>query len=267
MITIYDWFGYDLTISERYKLIKEVGFDGVLMWWGNGLGRDTFGENDYRNGPGIARESGLIIENIHAPLENYNSLWLDDLSGESLTECYLQCVKDCAEFEIPTMVVHLPKDDYNHNILGLDRIKRITESAEKNEINIAFENLRNLTNLSYVLESVDSNRVGFCYDSAHHYKHYPEIDLVTKYKSRLMAIHLHDDNGIQTQHKLPFDGTINWLKVMNGLASIDYKGALAIEGMNWAYKDLSAREYLQEAFNRAKKLDKLKSESLIRGFI
>jgi sugar phosphate isomerase/epimerase len=82
-----------------------------------------------------------------------------------------------------------------------------------------------------------------------------------------MAIHLHDDNGIQTQHKLPFDGTINWLKVMNGLASIDYKGALAIEGMNWAYKDLSAREYLQEAFNRAKKLDKLKSESLIRGFI
>ncbi len=44
MITIYDWFGYDLTISERYKLIKEAGFDGVLMWWGNGLGRDTFGD-------------------------------------------------------------------------------------------------------------------------------------------------------------------------------------------------------------------------------
>ncbi|MGN7385233.1 hypothetical protein [Paenibacillus sp. SAFN-117] len=33
MITIYDWFGYELPIKERYQLIKEAGFDGVLLWW------------------------------------------------------------------------------------------------------------------------------------------------------------------------------------------------------------------------------------------
>jgi len=37
MITIYDWFGYELPIKERYRLIKEAGFDGVLLWWSNGL--------------------------------------------------------------------------------------------------------------------------------------------------------------------------------------------------------------------------------------
>jgi len=71
MITIYDWFGYELPIKERYRLIKEAGFDGVLLWWSNGFGRDYFGQNEYRNGPQIAREAGLFIENIHAPVQNH----------------------------------------------------------------------------------------------------------------------------------------------------------------------------------------------------
>ncbi len=37
MITIYNWFGYELTIKERYRLIKEAGFDGVLLWGVNTL--------------------------------------------------------------------------------------------------------------------------------------------------------------------------------------------------------------------------------------
>lgn len=72
---------------------------------------------------------------------------------------YLQCVADCAEFEIPTMVVHLPKEDNPCNTLGLDRIKRITEKAEQLGVNVALENLRNLANLAYVLEQVDSQRM------------------------------------------------------------------------------------------------------------
>ncbi|WP_260982082.1 effector binding domain-containing protein [Paenibacillus sp. 32O-W] len=79
MITIYDWFGYELPIKERYQLIKEAGFDGVLLWWS-----EDFNRNDYRSGPQIAREAGLFIENIHTPIKNQNSLWLDNLEGEDL---------------------------------------------------------------------------------------------------------------------------------------------------------------------------------------
>ena len=46
MIVIYDWFGYELPIKERYRLIKEAGFDGVLLWWSEYLGR-----NNYLRGP------------------------------------------------------------------------------------------------------------------------------------------------------------------------------------------------------------------------
>ncbi len=253
MITIYDWFGYDLPIKERYQLIKKVGFDGVLLWWSEGFGR-----NYYRDAPQIVRDAGLFIENIHTPVHNQNDLWLDNLDGEALTDRYLQCVADCDEFEIPAMVVHLPSEDYPYNTLGLDRIKRIAEKAEQLGINVALENLRNLANLAYVLEQVDSLRIGFCYDCGHHYHYYPDEDLLSMYGSRLMALHLHDIGGSYAQHQLPFDGPIDWSTAMKKVTENNYSGATAIEAMNWDYKHLSAEEFLQEAFDRAKRLEALR---------
>ncbi|WP_240762395.1 sugar phosphate isomerase/epimerase family protein [Paenibacillus thalictri] len=253
MITIYDWFGYELPIKDRYQFIKAAGFDGVLLWWS-----EDFNRNDYRNGPQIAREAGLFIENIHAPIKNQNSLWLDNLDGEALTDCYLQCVADCAEFEIPTMVVHLPSEDKPYNALGLDRIKRITEKAEHLGVNVALENLRNLANVAYVLEQVDSPRIGFCYDCRHHYRHYPSDDLLSMFGSRMMALHLHDNNGSHAQHGLPFDGTMDWSTTMKKITKTNYSGATAIEAMNWDYEHLSAKEFLHKAFERAKRLEALR---------
>lgn len=254
MITIYDWFGYELPIKERYKLIKEIGFDGVLLWWS-----ENFGRNEYRKGPQIARDAGLFIENIHTPIQNQNNLWSNNLDGEALTLCYLKCIEDCAEFDIPTMVVHLSDEDHTHNELGLERMKKITEKAEQLGVNVALENLRNLVNLTYILEKIGSKHIGFCYDCGHHYRYYPEKDFLSMYGSRLMALHLHDNNGSRGQHGLPFDGTTDWSKTMKEIAKTNYSGAIAIEPMNWAYEDLSPKEFLHKAYEKAKRLDALKS--------
>ncbi|MGX8709429.1 MAG: sugar phosphate isomerase/epimerase family protein [bacterium] len=252
MITIYDWFGYEMSIQERYRSIKQAGFDGVLMWWSEGFGR-----NDYRSGPRIAREAGLFIENIHTPFQVKENLWLDNLNGESAADCYLQCVADCAEFEIPTMVVHLPDEDNTDSTLVLDIINRIAEKAEQLGVNVALENLWNFTTLAYILEQVDSLRIGFCYDCAHHYRYCPGDDLLSMYGSRLMALHLHDNCGDAT-HRLPFDGTIDWSAAMKKITETGYSGPTAIEAMNWGYEDLSADKFLFEAFERAKRLETLR---------
>lgn len=253
MISTYDWFGYELPIKERYQLIKQAGFDGVLLWWSNGFGR-----GDYRSGARLAREAGLIIENIHTPIQNQNDLWFDNLDGEYLVDCYLRCVADCAEFEIPTMIVHLPHEDYMHNELGLDRVKRITDKAEQLGINVAMENLKNLTNLTFVLEQIDSRRIGFCYDCCHHQNYDPDIDLMSIYGNRLMALHLHDNGGNRLQHQLPFDGNINWNVVMKSIAQTGYSGATALEAMNWDYTDWTVEKFLNTAFEKAKKLEILR---------
>ena len=140
--------------------------------------------------------------------------------------------------------------------MGLDRIKKIAEKAEQLGVNVALENLRNLTNLTYILECVDSPRIGFCYDCAHHYRNYPAIDLLSMFGSRLMALHLHDNDG-SAMHRLPFDGTVDWPAAMKRISETGYSGAIAIEAMNWGYKELSVNEFIYKAFDRAKKLEGL----------
>lgn len=136
MISIYDWFGYEVPIKKRYELIKAAGFDGVLLWWSDGFGRG----DKYREGVQMARNADLFIENIHTPVQYQNDLSLDNLDGIDVFQCYIQCIKGCGEFEIPTMVVHLPHDDFPISELGMDRIKRMADMAENVGIHIAMEN-------------------------------------------------------------------------------------------------------------------------------
>lgn len=254
MLSIYDWFGYDVSLEERYRLIKQAGFDGVLLWWSDGFGRGK----GYREGVRLSRNAGLLIENIHTPVQMQNCLSQDNLEGEALRDCYVQCIRDCSDFDIPTMVVHLPEDEYPLNERGMNRIKQITEAAEHYGVNVAMENLFNIHNLSCVLDSVSSGRVGFCYDSCHHANNKKAGDLLRKYGDRLMALHLHDNGGARKQHQLPFDGTIDFVSVMKEIAQTGYTGPTALEPMNWSYEELAMPVFLSRAYEKAKMLEKLR---------
>lgn len=254
MVAIYDWFGYSMPIAERYLRIREAGFDGVLMWWSEGFGR---GEA-YRAAPPIARDAGLWIENIHAPIEGQNCLWADSLEGEAVADRYRQCISDCAAFEMQAVVIHLPDDAHPHSEIGLLRLMRIAEDAERHGINVALENLRNPVNLAYVLAHIDSARIGFCYDCGHHYSDQAAGDPLALYGDRLMAVHLHDIGGSHAQHQLPFDGPIDWPSTMRRIAETGYLGMTAIEAMNWDYQAWPAEEFLREARARAERLEALR---------
>lgn len=155
MIGIYDCFGYglgyDVSFEKRYKMIKNAGFDCVMLWWSDKFGRGIGYQKDVQ----FARNAGLYIENIHTPVHEQNCLSLDNLDGESVFQNYLQCVKDCFEYNIPTMVIHLPNDEYPINDLGKERLSIIISEAEKYDIQIAFENLCNIQNLAFVLSSLN----------------------------------------------------------------------------------------------------------------
>lgn len=258
MIGIYDCFGYglgyDVSFEERYRLIKKAGFDCVMLWWSDKFGRGI----GYQKDAQFARNAGLDIENIHAPVHEQDFLSLDNLDRESVFRNYLQCVIDCSAFHIPTMVIHLPNDKYPINHLGLERLGLLINEAEKYDINIAFENLSNMQNLALVLGTFQSKNVGYCYDSCHHINYAPNDDLLKLYGNRLMALHLQDNGGKRNQHQLPFDGKIDWPAVMREIALTGYKGATTLEPMNWDYEDLSIHEFLDTAYQRAKQIDDIR---------
>ena len=240
--------------KQCFDSIKQAGFDGVTLWW-----HDDFGDNDFRSNPELARNAGLFVENIHMPFEDVNNLWLDNIDGNTLLDYLLWLIDDCREYNIPTMVVHLSKGNNPPplNELGLNRIKRITDKAEKYNINVTYENLRRLDYLEYVLGNVNSLRAGFCYDSGHHNCWASDKDLLLQYGSRLMSLHLHDNDGIDDQHRLPFDGTIDWSVTMNKIAKTGYTGAIAMEAINMGYEELPPNVFLHLLFERAKRLKAL----------
>ena len=253
MFAIFNYFGCKLENEELYRLIKQTGFESTSMGWCD------MNYADFRYHPELARKAGLFVENIHVPFTAANDLWLDNLAGNALLDIYLQYVQDCADFELPTMVMHLSSGDEPppFNEIGLDRIKRIVEKAEQKNVNIALENLRKTEYLAYALGNINSARLGFCYDSGHHHCWSPHDDLLSKYGHRLMALHLHDNDGKKDQHHLPFDGTMDWDMTMKKLAKTDYKGAISLEVGNFGYEDLTAEAFLLVAYDRAKRLEEI----------
>lgn len=253
MISIYNAFGYTLDWQERYRLIKAAGFDGVMLWWSDGFGRGPGYQQDVER----ARNAGLIVENIHAPVQWQNDLSRDDQAGEDLLALYLQCVRDCERYQVPAVVIHLPSDQYPLNGLGMDRVGRIAELAGELGVKAAMENIFNTRNLSKALGSFPT--LGLCYDSCHHANNPEASDLLAEYGHRLMALHLHDNGGEKGQHQLPLDGNINWPEVMAKIAATGYGGALSLEPMNWGYEHMDITEFLHMAYEKAVSLQNLES--------
>lgn len=254
--TIIDYFGYDVPYKERYHLIKEAGFDGVLLYWS-----DEFGNIDYKKNPEIAREAGLFVENIHTSFDEINDLWLDNLHGDEIIDYLMQCIDDCHEQKISTMIVHITSgfNPPTVNNLFIDRMKKLVERAEKLGVNIALENLRKAEYLEYVFGKITSNRLGFCYDSGHHNSFSKNLDLLSMYGDKLMSLHLHDNDGISDHHQLPFDGNINWNAIMNKLTDVKYGGPIALEIMRKGYEHVDEpSEFLAIAYERAKRLADLR---------
>ena len=259
MTGIYDCFGYgegyDVPFPERYRLIREAGFDCVMLWWSDRFGR---GEG-YRQDTWYAAEAGLAVENLHAPVHQQHDLSRDTLQGGEVYAQYRQCVEDCAANQVPTVVVHLPADEHPLQPLGLERLTRLVALAEDRGVRLAFENLRNLRNLALTLATFPSPHVGFCYDSCHHHNYAAGEDLPARYGGRLMAVHLHDNGGAHNQHRLPLDGDIDWAEVMLRLARTGYQGATSLEPMNWDYRQLTIRQFLSLAQERAQALDAMRA--------
>lgn len=249
---VFYWFGYNMPVKPCMELIRNAGFESMMLWWGD--------EYEAFNGPKellpeAARSHGLAVENVHVPYEHCNELWLDTLSGDEITAMYMRCIDGCADHGIPAAVMHVTRGDAPPppGSLGLDRMKRVAERAELRGVDIALENLRKPEYLDYIYERVDSGRLKFCYDSGHENCYSKGTDLLHKHAARLCALHLHDNDGAADQHLLPGDGTVDWANVKTALAEAGYRGNITLEVTNEfspKYKDATAEEFLAAAYRK-----------------
>ena len=256
-LTIYDWFGMVIPMPEKYRLIKAAGFDGVMTWWG---GDDKWGD-DYKQNPALARAQGLFVENAHAPFDTVNNLWLDNLESEAYADDLIRYAGELAQIGIPTMIVHVSNgyDPPPVCQLGIDRLKRLTATAETHKINVAVENLRRGDYTAAVFGAISSPYLKFCYDSGHNNYVDRNSNYLGMYGNKLAALHLHDNDGTTDQHLAPMDGTADWPLIARRIKDTGYTGAVALEvfcGEGKLPRD-TASELLAYAHERAVRVREL----------
>ena len=260
MLTYFgDWNGYnEISFTERYRLIRQAGFDGTLVWW------DEEAQGDFRTQQDYARRAGLWVENMHASFDNANHLWVDNAAGQAVFDYYMMCVSDCAEFEIPTMVMHTgcggePLPPVSE--ISLERLRRLIDRAEQLNINIAIENQCDPVKTRRamdILERFDSPKLGMCFDSGHANVCPAGAEMLARFGHRLKALHLHDNHSTDDEHLLPFEGNISWPALMRQIEQLGYQGATTLE-VGGDCGTEKAEEYLARAYERVKRLEGLRN--------
>lgn len=240
----------DITLDEQYKLIKKAGFDSVMIWWGEE-------KDDYIN---LSNKYNIEICNAHLPFEDIRKLWVPDTGGDDYAMWLCKQVESLGNSGIKIAVMHTSRgtDTYPCNVKGLERIKRIVETAEKSNVKIAFENLRVINYLDYIFENIKSDNICFCYDSGHHNYMSPERDLLAGFGDKLIALHLNDNMGDSDDHMLPYDGTSDWEQITDMLVSLRYDGVISLEvqqDRHVKYSNMEPYEFFCAAFEKASKIE------------
>lgn len=210
--SIYSGVCLKRPIEERIAAIAEAGFDAVCLDFEKELAAtETSWENQMR----LAQKYSLPVENVHLSGKGMNAVWNDGDAGEAVIARLIEELRDMASLGIKKGIAHVT---WGHGLpegtleCGLARYRKAVEAAEKFGVVLALENSVYAQHVHYLLNNISSPSLGFCYDSGHENAFTPTEDYLSCYGNILVAMHLHDNDGVHDSHLTPFhkSGTINW---------------------------------------------------------
>ena len=245
----------EVNVIQTIHAIKNAGFNKVFVQW-----YDKDWEYSQEEQVKLCKELGLDIIFAHLGYQNINEIWKEQKEGEKLVERYKNDIKNCKQNGIPMVIMHLTsgKNPPMYNEIGLKRIKKIIQYAKENDIKVAFENTKIPGYLEYVLENIQDENVGICFDAGHYHVHFDDQFNFEFFKNKIFAVHLHDNDKSDDLHLLPFDGTINWEDVIHKLKQYGYNGPVTMElCYRYEYLKMSIEEFYQKGFEIGKQLQKI----------
>jgi len=138
---------------------------------------------------------------------------------------------------------------------SLDALEPI---ARERGVRIAIEN-GDFDGIAALLDLYAPDYLGLCCDVGHaNMVNGGGIAALAALKHRLIAIHVHDNDGVGDLHNLPFSGTINWQRLAGVLAASAYTGPINMEvGIrNSGFEEETV--FLAEAFERGTRLEAMR---------
>lgn len=187
-----------------------------------------------------ANELGMTFVQAHSPDGGAAPL-LDTLEGEDFVRYTIRSIEACAILGIKNIVVHSGAYRYMSSKEFFDKnlafYRKLFPVMEQTGVNVLVENgcyewgyTRTGKEIKEFLEYAKHPLLHACWDTGH-------ANIVTKdqYTSimdlgeDLYALHIHDNNGIDDLHSVPYTGTCSFDAIMTGLMDIGYKGYFTFE--------------------------------------
>ena len=225
----------DLSVMDKFKLLKDLGFHGVELDSPNNLTKKEI--LDARDKTGL--EIPGTVNSVHwkSPLSDP-----DPKVRESCVESMKTALKDTKEYEGTTVLLvpgvvneKVSYDDAYHR--SQEEIKKLLPIAEKTGVKIAIENVWNNFLISPMeaaryIDEFDSDMIGWYFDVGNIIRYgWPEqwIKILDK---RILKLDIKEysrkkqqEEGIWAGFDVKLnDGDCNWPVVMDALEEINYSG-------------------------------------------
>jgi len=242
-----------LEFIEMLELIKAAGFEGYFTHPYIACEVDKM-RKVKEHGDSL----GLYCETSHSVMAGCMTIWEDGSDGDQYIETLKGNIDNCVALDIPILVVHIKPDPKGSPCFerGIERLKKLVAYAAEKNIKIAFENINNEEYLVKTLDVFKEPHVGFCLDVGHESCNTPGTEFLPQIGDRLFCTHIHDNDLIHDEHKIPFDSYIDFERICRQLKDCGYTGCLTVEvKYSEYYKErFSKEEFVERAFNAAKKL-------------
>ena len=239
-------------VEKGYEYLKSLGYDCVdyqrflntntPLFECGGAEFDSAVSNDRK----IIESAGLEVFQVHAPWR-----WpAQDATEEDQAERFekmAESIRGTALLGCRYFVIHplMPwgggsygPDLQQYRELNLEFMGKLCREAEKNDVVICFENMpmkalplsKPEASLDFVKE-INSPYFKMCLDTGHCAVHgiQPAAAVRLLGKDVLRTLHVHDNDGNQDLHWVPFTGVIDWDDFSRALREIGFDGCISIE--------------------------------------
>ncbi len=246
---------HGFSCEEAVNLLQKAGFDAIDFsffkecFYNEATDLPEFKEY-FLNLKALAEQKGMCFNQAHAP---FHSSFTDENKTKEMFNNIIRSMRNASYLGIDTIIVH-PKQHLDFSETGvpeklfemnMDFYNSLKPYCEEYNIKVALENMwqkpkgRKIIHstcskpdefIKY-LDTLDSEWFVGCLDIGHACLVCEDLyEFITKLGSkRLKALHVHDVDGIDDSHTLPYYGIIDWDKVAKALKDINYDGDFTYE--------------------------------------
>jgi len=242
--------------EESVELMHKAGFDAMDFYF-NGSAEYYNEETDsiafkerFLKLRAMAEERGMCFNQAHAP---FGSSYPDEERTKQRFREIIRSMRNASYLGIDTIVVHpmqhltyaepgVPEQLFEINMKFYERL---IPYCEEYQIKVALENMWQMpygrkinhstcsTPEEFVryLDELNSDLFVACLDIGHACLvcEDPAAFIRKLGSKRLKALHVHDVDGMEDSHTIPYYGVVNWDEVMAALKEIKYQGDFTFE--------------------------------------